>query len=67
MSHEIIIQLLKSTENILNSRHGALYAVLISLTSFSLGYLWIDNKYKGSSNKEECYIPIDEPEEKTQE
>ncbi len=66
MSHELS-QILKSVENILNSRHGIFYAGLAAITAFSLGYLCIDNKRGLSVTQDGVAIQVGESSEQPQE
>lgn len=51
MNYEALNQISKNLESILSSKHGPFYAGLIALTSFSFGYILIDNKYGISDGK----------------
>ena len=51
MNYEALNQISKNFESILSSKHGPFYAGLIALTSFSFGYILIENKYGISDGK----------------
>ena len=57
MNHEVVNQIIKSAENLLNSKHGPFYAGLAAITSVTIGYILIDNKYGisvGSGSVKPC-------------
>lgn len=56
MTNEVINQITQMIGNALNSKHGPFYAGLLAITGFSLGYIFIDNKY-GISDGERCIQP----------
>ncbi len=45
MNHEVVNQIAKSVETLLNSKHGPFYASLAAITSLTIGYMLIGNKY----------------------
>lgn len=45
MNNEVINQITHVVETVLNSKYGPFYAGLIAITGFSLGYVFINNKY----------------------
>lgn len=57
MNHEVVNQIIKSAENLLTSKHGPFYAGLAAITSVTIGYVLIDNKYGisvGSDSVKPC-------------
>lgn len=62
MNHEVITQIATSTENVLNGKHGPFYAGLITLTTFLLGYLLIDNRYGISVGENSVRPQLAEPQ-----
>ena len=62
MNYEVLKQIAKNLENILSSKHGPFYAGLIALTSFSFGYILIDNKYGISDGKRTVQPQLSEPQ-----
>ena len=51
MNHEVVNQIVKSVETLLNSKHGPFYAGLVAVTSLTIGYMLIDNKYCVSAGR----------------